>query len=50
MGVEAVEAIEDAVHMTIITITGPPSVPQGDWLRLPGRELNCSSGTRCPGC
>ncbi len=36
---EAVEAIEDAVHMTVITITGPPSVPQGDWLRLPGREL-----------
>ena len=29
-GVIGMEDMADTVHMTVITITGPPSVPQGD--------------------
>lgn len=39
MGMEAMEDMADTVHMTALTIMGPPLFLTATEMRLPGREL-----------
>ena len=49
MGMETMEDMADTVHMTALTIMGPPLFLTATEMRLPGRELLISSsGTWCP--
>ena len=49
MGMETMEDMADTVHMTALTIMGPPLFLTATEMRLPGRELLISSsGAWCP--
>ena len=46
---EVMEDMADTVHMTALTIMGPPLFLTATEMRLPGRELLISSsGAWCP--